>query len=101
MMRIDILTLFPEMFAGPFSSSILKRAQDNGLIAVNLVNIRDYSTNKHHTVDDTPYGGGAGMVMGPEAIFGAVEDVLKKHAGPPARVILMCPRGGRLIRPQL
>ena len=93
MMRIDILTLFPEMFAGPFSSSILKRAQDNGLIAVNLVNIRDYSTNKHHTVDDTPYGGGAGMVMGPEAIFGAVEDVLKKHAGPPARVILMCPRG--------
>lgn len=93
MMRIDILTLFPEMFAGPFSSSILKRAQDSGLIAVNLVNIRDYSTNKHHTVDDTPYGGGAGMVMAPGAIFGAVEDALKKHAGPPARVVLMCPQG--------
>lgn len=93
MMRIDILTLFPEMFAGPFSSSILKRAQDSGIIAVNLVNIRDFSTNKHRTVDDTPYGGGAGMVMAPEAIFGAVEDALKKHEGPPARVVLMCPQG--------
>ncbi len=93
MMRIDILTLFPEMFTGPFSSSILKRAQDNGLINVSLVNIRDFSTNKHHTVDDTPYGGGAGMVMGPEAIFRAVEDSLKKNAGSSARVVLMCPQG--------
>ncbi|MFX4261742.1 tRNA (guanosine(37)-N1)-methyltransferase TrmD [Pelotomaculum propionicicum] len=92
-MKIDILTLFPEMFAGPFSSSILKRAQDSGLIDINLVNIRDFSTNKHHTVDDTPYGGGAGMVMAPEAIFGAVEDVVKKIEGAQSRVVLMCPQG--------
>jgi tRNA (guanine37-N1)-methyltransferase len=93
MMKIDILTLFPEMFTGPFSASILKRAQDSGLIGINLVNIRDYSTNKHHTVDDTPYGGGAGMLMAPEAIFGAAEDVSKKHVGAPCRVVLMCPQG--------
>lgn len=93
MMKIDILTLFPEMFAGPFSSSILKRAQDSGLIEINLVNIRDFSTNKHHTVDDTPYGGGAGMLMAPEAIFGSVEDVNGKNPGMPGRVVLMCPQG--------
>lgn len=93
MMKIDILTLFPEMFAGPFSASILKRAQDSGLIAISLVNIRDYSTNRHHTVDDTPYGGGAGMLMAPEAIFGAAEDVSKKHVGAPCRVVLMSPQG--------
>lgn len=92
-MRIDILTLFPEMFTGPFSSSILKRAQERGLIKINLVNIRDFSTNKHHTVDDTPYGGGAGMVMGPEAIFGAVEHVKSRPELVSCRVILMCPQG--------
>jgi len=93
MMKIDILTLFPEMFAGPFSSSILKRAQASGLVEINLVNIRDFSTNRHHTVDDTPYGGGAGMVMAPEAIFGAVENVRIKHDSAPSRVVLMCPQG--------
>jgi len=93
MMKIDILTLFPEMFAGPFSSSILKRAQASGLVEINLVNIRDFSTNRHHTVDDTPYGGGAGMVMAPEAIFGAVENVRTKHDSAPSRVVLMCPQG--------
>jgi len=93
MMKIDILTLFPEMFAGPFSSSILKRAQASGLVEINLVNIRDFSTNRHHTVDDTPYGGGAGMVMAPEAIFGAVEKVRTKHDSAPSRVVLMCPQG--------
>ncbi|MEG3071108.1 MAG: tRNA (guanosine(37)-N1)-methyltransferase TrmD [Peptococcaceae bacterium] len=91
-MRIDILTLFPEMFAGPFSTSILKRAQDKGLIAVNLVDIRDFSTNKHRTVDDTPYGGGAGMVMSPEAIFNAVGNVLREHQDT-TRIVLMCPQG--------
>ncbi len=93
MMKIDILSLFPEMFAGPFSTSILKRAQESGLIEINLVNIRDFSTNKHRTVDDTPYGGGAGMVMAPEAIFGAVGDAVKKNEGTPARVVLMTPQG--------
>ena len=92
-MKFYILTLFPEMFGGPFSSSILKRAQERGLIEINLVNIRDFSTNKHHTVDDAPYGGGAGMVMGPEALFGAVEHVARETGAAPGRVILMCPQG--------
>lgn len=92
-MRIDILTLFPDMFAGPFSSSILKRARERGLIEINLVNIRDFSANRHRTVDDTPYGGGAGMVMGPEAIFEAVEHVRNQSGRGPCRVALMCPQG--------
>lgn len=91
-MRVDILTLFPEMFAGPFSASILKRAREKGLVIINLVNIRDFSTNKHRTVDDTPYGGGAGMVMGPEAVFNAVESVTA-GGGRDSRVVLMCPQG--------
>lgn len=90
---IDILTLFPEMFSGPLTSSILKRAQERGLITFNLVNIRDFSTNKHRTVDDTPYGGGAGMVIGPEPVFGAVEHVLALRKQMSGRVILMCPQG--------
>ncbi len=92
-MKINILTLFPEMFAGPFSSSIVKRARERGLIELNLVNIRDFSANKHHTVDDTPYGGGAGMVMGPEAIFKAVEHVRGQAGRASCRVALMCPQG--------
>ncbi len=93
--KIDILTLFPEMFAGPFSNSILKRAQECGLIEINLINIRDFSANKHRTVDDAPYGGGAGMVMGPEALFGAVEHVLNTRGFDllPGRVVLMSPQG--------
>lgn len=92
-MRFDILTLFPEMFTGPLTSSILKRARESGAIEVNLVNIRDYSTNKHHTVDDTPYGGGAGMVMGPEALTNAIENVVGRYGPSSHRVLLMCPQG--------
>lgn len=91
-MVIDILTLFPEMFAGPFDASIIKRARARGLLQINLVNIRDFSPNKHRTVDDTPYGGGAGMVMGPEPIFNAV-DWLKSQRGEPDRIILLTPCG--------
>lgn len=91
---IDILTLFPEMFSGPLTSSILKRAQERGLIIFNLVNIRDFSTNKHHTVDDTPYGGGAGMVICPEPVFGAIEHVLAlRRQISRRRVSLLCPQG--------
>lgn len=99
-MVIDILTLFPELFAGPFDSSILKRARERGLIDINLVNIRDFSANKHRTVDDTPYGGGAGMVICPEPVFGAVEHIAAMRGGAPGRVLLMCPQG-RLFNHEL
>ncbi|PPD58003.1 tRNA (guanosine(37)-N1)-methyltransferase TrmD [Dehalogenimonas etheniformans] len=91
-MRIDILTLFPEMFAGPFSESILKRASDKGLIEIRLYQIRDYTHDKHHVVDDTPYGGGAGMVMKPGPVVEAIEAV-KGLSGDEARVILLSPSG--------
>ena len=72
-MRIDILTLLPELLNGPFSASILKRAQDKGLVEIHLHNIRDYSTDKHNNVDDYQYGGGAGMVMSIEPIVTLIE----------------------------
>lgn len=73
MMRLDILTIFPEMFAGPFNYSIIKRAQDKGLAEINLVNIRDFALDKHKRVDDYPYGGGAGMVMMIEPISRCID----------------------------
>ncbi|MBB3125843.1 tRNA (guanine37-N1)-methyltransferase [Paenibacillus rhizosphaerae] len=93
-MRVDVLTLFPEMLDGVFRTSILGKAQEKGIISLHTVNFRDYSGNKHGTVDDTPYGGGGGMVLKPEPIFAAVEDLLGKagHQAKP-RVILMCPQG--------
>ncbi|KRE83210.1 tRNA (guanine-N1)-methyltransferase [Paenibacillus sp. Soil766] len=96
-MRVDVLTLFPEMFEGVFSSSILGKARDKGIVSLSTVNFRDYSTNKHNTVDDYPYGGGGGMVLKPEPIFGAVEDLpthqtAEGEAVKP-RVILLCPQG--------
>ena len=75
-MRIDILSLFPGMFAGPFDDSILKRAQEQALLDINILNIRDYAYDKHRMTDDYPYGGGAGMVMKPEPIFAATEHLL-------------------------
>jgi len=75
-MHIDIFTLFPAMFQGPFQESILKRAMEQGLLTIAIHNIRDCTTDKHHVTDDYPYGGGAGMVMKPEPIFAAVEAVL-------------------------
>ncbi len=74
-MRIDILTLFPEMFEGPLSESILKQAREKGLLDIRLTNIRDYARDKHRTADDYQYGGGSGMVMKPDPIFEAVRDV--------------------------
>ncbi|CAG7623332.1 tRNA (guanosine(37)-N1)-methyltransferase TrmD [Paenibacillus allorhizosphaerae] len=91
-MRIDVMTLFPEMFEGVFSSSILGKAKEKRLVTLNTVNFRDYSNNKHNTVDDYPYGGGGGMVLKPEPIFSAVEDVTAGLAYKP-RIILMCPQG--------
>ncbi|MEI7725468.1 MAG: tRNA (guanosine(37)-N1)-methyltransferase TrmD [Bacteroidota bacterium] len=77
-MVVDILTLFPEMFDGPFSHSILKRAQAKGHVVINLHNIRDWSANKHKTVDDYPYGGGAGMVMMIEPVVKCIEELKSK-----------------------
>jgi len=90
-MQFDILTLFPDMFAGILSESIIGRAIERDLFSVYIHNIRDYATDKHRVTDDTPYGGGGGMVMKPEPIFTAVEAVL--DAGIEARVILMTPQG--------
>ena len=90
-MWFDVLTLFPEMFTGPLQESIIKRAQERGLISVYLHNIRDYATGRHRITDDAPYGGGGGMVMKPEPIFAAVEAVLGDEKGVP--VILLSPQG--------
>lgn len=94
-MRIDILTLFPEMFRGPFDLSIIKRASDAGVLEIHLHNIRDYTHDRHHTVDDYPYGGGHGMVMKPEPLFEAVEAVV---AADPRRgpIVLLTPQGEKL-----
>lgn len=92
MMKIDVLTLFPEMFEGVLGSSILKRASENKAVDYNVVNFRAYADNKHQTVDDYPYGGGAGMVLKPQPIFDAVADLREKSSSVP-RVILLCPQG--------
>ena len=89
-MKIDYLTLFPEMFDGVLNHSILKRAQDKDIINVNTINFRDYSVNKHNQVDDYPFGGGQGMVLKPEPVFNAMEDINRTDD---TRVILMCPQG--------
>ena len=98
-MKIDIVTLFPEICRAPLSQSIMKRAQENGIVDLGIHNLRDWTTDKHHIVDDAPFGGGQGMVMKPEPIFAAVEDLLNqtpntKHQT--SKVILMSPAGRRL-----
>ena len=75
MMKIDVLSLFPEMFEGVLHSSIMKKAQENEAVSFNVTDFRDFSGNKHHKVDDYPYGGGAGMVLKPEPLFAAVESL--------------------------
>src|SRR5690606_9857029 len=75
-MQFEVFTLLPEAFSSYIDTSILKRAQERGLIKINIHNIRDYTYDKHHVTDDTPYGGGGGMVMKPEPVFEAVEKVL-------------------------
>ena len=91
MKRYDILTLFPEIVLAPLGESIVGRAQEKGLLDAQVINFREYAQDKHHVVDDLPFGGGPGMVLKPEPIFAAVRDCLRK--GPKARVILMSPAG--------
>lgn len=93
MMRADIVTLFPEMFTGPFGDSILKRAIDGGLLEVHFTQLRDFAYDKHHQVDDSPFGGGSGMVLKPEPMFRAVRSITEQAAGENIRVLLMDPAG--------
>ncbi|MBN3032534.1 MAG: tRNA (guanosine(37)-N1)-methyltransferase TrmD [Candidatus Saganbacteria bacterium] len=93
-MNIDILTLFPEMFRGPLDESLLNKARDKGLLDVNLVNIRDFTADKHKTADDSPCGGGAGMVMKVDVIAKA----LSRVAGRGSRVVFLCPTGKLLTQ---
>jgi tRNA (guanine37-N1)-methyltransferase len=109
-MRIDIVTLFPEICRAPLSESIMKRAQENRIIDLHIHNLRDWATDKHHVVDDAPFGGGQGMVMKPEPIFAAVEALRKtpntelptsnaEHSAVSnrqSRILLMSPAGRRL-----
>ncbi len=90
-MRIDILTLFPEMFS-PLSSSILKRAQDKDLIEINIINFRDFASNKHKQVDDTPFGGGDGMVLMCQPIFDVINSIKTENS----KIIYMSPKGKTL-----
>ena len=94
-MRIDILTLFPRMFIGPFEESIIKRAIEGGRVQLNIYNIRDYTHDRHHTVDDYPYGGGSGMILKPEPVFEAMESISTRQPYQKAspRIVLLTPQG--------
>jgi tRNA (guanine37-N1)-methyltransferase len=92
-MRIDILTLFPDMFTGPFDESIIKRAIDNNIVSIVIHNLRDWGLGKHKMVDDYPFGGGAGMVIKVEPIFKAVEAIEAQDGDSSAPVILLTPQG--------
>ena len=98
-MRVDILTLFPPMFEGPLTESILSRARQRGLLNLKVHDIRDYTRDKHRQADDSSYGGGPGMVMKPEPIYGAIENIIQEQEAispTESRIILMCPSGEKL-----
>ena len=88
-MKIDVLTLFPAMFAGPLDESIVKRARDTGLVDVKIHNLRDWAHDRHKTVDDRPFGGGPGMLLKPEPLFEAIESLRREKT----RVVLLSPAG--------
>ena len=96
-MRIDIITLFPSMFRGPFDESIIKRARKKGILEINLQDLREFTDDKHRTVDDVPYGGGAGMVMKAEPLFRVVEK-LKEEKSSSSKVILLSPQGQPFVQ---
>ncbi|MCK4496189.1 MAG: tRNA (guanosine(37)-N1)-methyltransferase TrmD, partial [Candidatus Aminicenantes bacterium] len=91
-MRVDIITLFPSMFKNPFNESMIKRAKEKGILKIKLHDLRQFTHDKHRTVDDAPYGGGAGMVMKPRPLFEAVEKI-KEEIDSSSRVILLSPQG--------
>ena len=93
MMRIDILSLFPSMFFGPFDDSIIRRAKDNGILDIHILNPRDFAFDRHKHVDDSPFGGGSGMVLKPEPMFRAMRFLLGTTNFEKRRVLLMSPDG--------
>jgi tRNA (guanine37-N1)-methyltransferase len=95
-MRFDVITIFPEMFVSPLSVSLLKKAQEKGIISCHVHNLRDYATGKHRSTDDTPYGGGLGMVMKPEPVVTALESVCRTLSQPWR--VLLCPQGKPLTQ---
>ena len=98
-MKIDILTLFPEICRAPLNESMMRRAQENKIVDLRIHNLRDWTTDKHHVVDDAPFGGGQGMVMKPEPIFAGVEGLKQETSNAAIQkptVILMSPAGKRL-----
>src|SRR2546430_15108771 len=94
LVKIDILTLFPDICRAPLGESIMKRAQKNGIVDLRVHNLRDWARDKHHIVDDAPFGGGQGMVMKPEPIFAVVESLRRENSG----VVLMTPQGRTLTQ---
>ena len=94
-MRIEILTIFPHLFESPFRGGIIRQATKKGLVQIQVTDLRDFTTDRHRTVDDRPYGGGEGMVMKPEPIFRAVE-ASKRRAGKKVHVVLLSPQGETL-----
>ena len=96
MLNFTVVTLFPQMFESPLAHSILKKAQEKGLISVRLVDPRDYTTDRHHVTDDYPYGGGQGMVMKPEPLASAIEGI--RAQTPKAKVVLLSPQGAVLTQ---
>lgn len=90
-MKIDIITLFPKMFDGPFAESMLWKAQDRNLVEINLIDLREFGDGPRRTVDDTPFGGGDGMLLKPEPVVAAIEQA--KEGNPDAKVIILSPQG--------
>ncbi|MCX7871900.1 MAG: tRNA (guanosine(37)-N1)-methyltransferase TrmD [Verrucomicrobiae bacterium] len=95
-MRIDVITIFPSMFTGPVDESIIRRARDAGLLDLRVINLRDFTHDKHKTVDDRPFGGGPGMVMKPEPIFDAVESIESQD-----KYVILLSASGRLFNQQI
>jgi len=97
MIHFDIVTIFPEVISAYINSSIVKRAQEKGIVKINVHNLRNWATDKHRSVDDTPYGGGPGMVMKVEPIFNCLKDLRKKNS----IVMLTSPKGEKLVQSKL
>jgi tRNA (guanine37-N1)-methyltransferase len=97
-MKIDVITPFPEMLNGFFQESMLKRAQEKEIVAIKLWDLREFTTDKHKTVDDYPFGGGAGMILKPEPFFRVMDRILKKRTKISPKVILMTPQGERFTQ---